>query len=64
MKKITTLMIALLAGITSWAQCSADFYSYNNGNNNDVALIIVVSTINVVSIIIVVTNVSYPPLES
>jgi len=44
--------------------CSAGFYSYNNGNNNDVALIIVVSTINVVSIIIVVTNVSYPPLES
>ena len=37
MKKITTLIIALLAGITSWAQCSADFYSYNNGNNNDVA---------------------------
>jgi len=37
MKKITTLMITLLAGITSWAQCSADFYSYNNGNNNDVA---------------------------
>lgn len=37
MKKITTLMIALLAGIASWAQCNADFYSYNNGNNNDVA---------------------------
>ena len=32
MKKITTLMIALLAGMVSWAQCDATFISVNTGN--------------------------------
>ena len=32
MKKITTLMIALFAGMVSWAQCDATFISVNTGN--------------------------------
>jgi len=32
MKKITTLMIALVVGIASWAQCDATFMSYDAGN--------------------------------
>ena len=34
MKKITTLMIALLAGMVSWAQCDATFISFDYGNGN------------------------------
>ena len=34
MKKITTLMIALVAGISSWAQCDATFMSYDQGNGD------------------------------
>ena len=32
MKKITTLMITLVVGIASWAQCDATFMSYDAGN--------------------------------
>jgi hypothetical protein len=36
MKKITTLMIALVAGFASWAQCDATFGIYNTPGSMDV----------------------------
>lgn len=38
MKKITTLMIALLAGFGSWAQCDGTFGIYNTPGSMDVTL--------------------------
>jgi len=38
MKKITTLMIALIAGFSSWAQCDATFGMYNPQGTMDVSL--------------------------
>jgi len=38
MKKITTLMIALVAGFASWAQCDATFGIYNTPGSMDVNL--------------------------